>query len=212
MVPAETYERMQHQNSDTLGSTTSPYFESKPSQSSTSPTDSSDLGQEAKEAKEAKEETTERKDSELRVLHDENPLSIANVLIGVTPRYRKRVERMLALLNGHITWNSKGEFIHNEHPVLGSHISDLLRDVFAPFKKNITGRKEFRSLLTDLNVPLSILEQTDDSSNKIRGSRKETAAADTSTVKNVKGFRTESTKDVSEAIPSVYKKKWMSFK
>lgn len=87
--------------------------------------------------------------------------STYNPTIGITQRYKSKAETLMSLLRGSgaIDVSNTGEVIIKNEKIPYSNISDLLNKAINP-QYNIDrtpGWEKFESLLTDLNVPQSLL-------------------------------------------------------
>lgn len=78
------------------------------------------------------------------------------ILLAIPQRYRGRAGRLLKMIKHDISWNGKGELVKDGDVVHGSHISDLLRDLFVPYKHEIKGRSLFTQMLEDMNLPICL--------------------------------------------------------
>ena len=61
------------------------------------------------------------------------------------------------LTDGDIHWNREGELIVNNTPIKGSHISDLIRDVFYNRTFEPVGYLQFYKILANLNIPEGLI-------------------------------------------------------
>ena len=65
------------------------------------------------------------------------------------------------LKDNNITFTSKGELIHNQTPIIGSNIIDLVHDLLKTSNKEIpTGWNEFAEILKQTNLPKMYIQNT----------------------------------------------------
>ena len=85
-----------------------------------------------------------------------------NYISLATPKpYRSRAERLLSVLEPHITWNERGELIDSssKRPIERSQVSDLIQHAVRDRRRNIspTGWKYFLTKLHEHNIPQMLL-------------------------------------------------------
>lgn len=71
---------------------------------------------------------------------------------------QNRVRSVLEYIQPHVTWNDKGEVSIQGRNIPGSNIVDLLKVHLKDYKEfHPVGRDAFRTVLYELNVPMSLL-------------------------------------------------------
>ena len=85
-------------------------------------------------------------------------LPVNRILAAIPLKFRSKTQRLLEYLGDDITWNSLGELIRDDGNVIqGSHISDLVKDLYYNFKKkDLIGKDYFSAKLEQLHVPASL--------------------------------------------------------
>ena len=80
-------------------------------------------------------------------------------LLAVPQKFRSKAGRLLKFMDEKLTWNSKGELLKEDGSALqGSHIGDLLKDLYYTYKKeHLTGRTYFKDKLDSEHAPKCLL-------------------------------------------------------
>ena len=96
--------------------------------------------------------------NKMRALKEE----MRNYVSLATPKpYRSRAERLLSVLEPHISWNERGEMIDEKtkRPIEQSQMSDLIQHAVRDRRRKITpaGWNQFLDILRDYNVPQMLL-------------------------------------------------------
>ena len=82
------------------------------------------------------------------------------VLAGVPKLYKRQAIALIQHIEhtAKIAWNAQGEVILNGTVILGSHITDLLKDTFRKYKNfNPKGVEQFYKTLAESNIPKGLI-------------------------------------------------------
>ena len=86
-------------------------------------------------------------------------LAIHKVLAAIPKKFRSKGQRLLEYAGDNLRWNVKGEIIRDDNQVvIGSHMSDLIKDMYYSYKKkDLAGKSVFETRLKELHVPISLM-------------------------------------------------------
>lgn len=84
---------------------------------------------------------------------------IEESVLDATPNHvRHRAKLSLSYLNGHLTWNDKGEVMISATLIPHSNIIDLLKSQLMHYKNfHSVGFLELKNLLSNINITVSLL-------------------------------------------------------
>ena len=94
---------------------------------------------------------------------DSTALKAEHIVASMGKPYRSKTKNLLDYLKqagpGTLNWTSLGELVHKGQPIHGSNIIDLFRSSMhnVPLSLNMPGESNFKSILHELNAPLSLL-------------------------------------------------------
>ena len=100
---------------------------------------------------------------------DDEKLDKKLILEPFGKNQRRQAESLLSYVEKNISWNANGEIIINHKPVIGSHITDLLKDALFSYKNfEPCGMSEFYANLK--NIPSTLIRNLNRKSLVGRGS------------------------------------------
>lgn len=93
-------------------------------------------------------------------IHNRSRMTDENVLVAFNKKQQNTAKALLHYAKQHMSWNTNGELIANDNLIRGSHITDLLKDALANYKKYPpVGYIIFYGSLK--GVPLSLIHNKD---------------------------------------------------
>lgn len=91
---------------------------------------------------------------------EEDSLATDLILAGTPKSYKNKVTALLTYVeqSPDISWNHAGELVFRREPIIGSHITDLLRYCMRDYgKQEPAGAVEFYQVLADANIPRCLI-------------------------------------------------------
>ena len=81
----------------------------------------------------------------------------ANVVDTVPKIMQAKARRLTERLKRDIAWNARGELIHEDVPIVGSNVVDLVNDLLRRRKTDPTGWQPFAQQLRAINLPVELV-------------------------------------------------------